>query len=212
MSNSDAELVARAQAGNLDAFDELVSIHQSRVYALARRILGNDDDAADAAQETFVRAWRSLRKFRRDSELATWLHRITVNLCISRKRRREPVLVPFDEDIALLRREAPAEPGPVQCLERAETALMLRQVIAAIPAHYRVLLVLREIEDRPFEEIARILGCSEQSARTRAFRARRMLRERMRPYLEDLPSPPGRGAGGPDLPSPPRRGAGGEVE
>jgi len=186
LSIPDADLVARAQAGSLEAFDKLVDMHQARVYALARRILCNDDDAADVQQETFIRAWRSIKGFRHNSEFATWLHRITVNLCISRKRRKIPVAVTFDEDIGIWEGEAPAELSPVQCMERTATAATLRQVMAAMPAHYRVLLVLREIEGRPFKEIAAILGCSEISAKTRASRARTMLRERMQPYLDEL--------------------------
>ncbi len=184
MTAPDQDLVARAQSGSLEAFDQLVSMHQARVYALARRILEDHEDAADVQQETFIRAWRSIRKFRQDSQFATWLHRITVNLCLSRKHRRacEPVSdVPFNEEIGV----SLTEPSAVKCLERTELAVMVRRVMAAIPAHYRVLLVLREIEGRPFEEIARILECSEESARVRAFRARQMLRERMQPYLGD---------------------------
>lgn len=190
MTGSDPDLVARAQSGSLEAFDQLVSIHQARVYALARRILEDHEDAADVQQETFIRAWRSIARFRRDSEFATWLHRIAVNLCLSRKKRkRQTTTVPFDEDIgprgATWEGEAPSEPSAVKLIERSELATQVRRVMQAIPAHYRVILVLREIEGRPFEEIARILECSEQSARVRAFRARQMLRERMQPYLGD---------------------------
>ncbi len=191
LNGSDQKLVEMAQAGDLRAFDELVARHQARVYALARRILGNAEDAADVQQETFVRAWKSLPKFRLDSELGTWLHRITVNLCLTRKRRKEPIsATEFNEDIRVgdggrtWEGEAPAEPSAVVTIERTEMMRAVRGVISLMPAHYRVVLVLRDIEDRPFAEIARILDCSEQSARVRATRARQMLRERMRPYLE----------------------------
>lgn len=185
MTGSDRDLGAKARNGDLRAFDELVWRHQARVYALARRILGDADDAADVQQDTFVRAWRSLRKFRLESEFRTWLHRIAVNLCLTRKRRRKPALdVPFDDDIRW-EGEASAEPSVVVCLEKAEIAVRVRRVMWAMPLHYRVLLVLREVEGRPFGEIARILGCSEQSARVRAAKARQMLRERIQPYLGD---------------------------
>ena len=182
MAKSDADLVELAQSGNLGAFDELMSIHQERVYALAYRMLSNSEDASDVQQETFVRAWKSIGKFRRDAELSTWLHRIAVNICLSMKKRREfTVSEPLFEDSIRLSHE----PCGVATLEATETAMALRKVMAAIPAHYRALLVLREIEGRRFEEVARILGCSEQSARTRASKARKLLRERMRPYLEE---------------------------
>ena len=181
LATSDRDLVSRAQAGDARAFDELVSIHQARVFALARRILGNDEDAADVQQETFIRAWRSLNRFRGDAGFATWLHRITVNLCLSRRQRRETAV----ED-SFFADSLSHSAGPVAdaTLERAELAAELRKVMAGMPAHFRVLIVLREIEGRPFGEIAQVLGCSEPSARTRACRARGMLRERMRPYLE----------------------------
>lgn len=182
LSKPDNELVALAQRGDLEAFDELVSLHQDRVFALAYRMLGNADDAGDIQQDTFVRAWRSLRKFRGNAAFPTWLHRITVNLCISQKRRRADVQMEPGWEAELTRAD---EPSAVACLEKAEAAVVVGKVLAALPAHYRVLVVLREMEERPFEEIAEILGCSIQSARVRASKARKLLRERMRPYLAE---------------------------
>ena len=124
---SDQDLVKRAREGDLQAFDELVSIHQARVYALARRILASDDDAADVQQETFVRAWRSLKGFRGDAGFATWLHRITVNLCLSRKRKHEAVL---DESYFTDSLLHSAEPSAATALERAELVADVRKVLA----------------------------------------------------------------------------------
>ena len=182
LSKSDEDLVALARGGSTGAFDELVALHQDRVFALAYRMLGNTEDAADAQQETFVRAWRSLRKFRQDAAFSTWLHRITVNACLSRKRKADrEITAVFDEDAV----GHSARSGAVACLEKTETAAVVRKVVDGMPAHYRALIVLREIEGRPFEEIAAILGCSVASARTRASKARKMLRDRMRPYFAE---------------------------
>ncbi|MDH7601705.1 MAG: sigma-70 family RNA polymerase sigma factor [Armatimonadota bacterium] len=189
MANLEADLVSRARSGDLSAFDELVSLHQDRVFALARRILGNDEDAADVQQETFIRAWRSLPKFRQESEFATWLHRITVNLCLTRKRSKREISA--DETLFVLGRMHSAQPTALDSLERAELLSEIRRALLALPVHYRVLIVLREMENRSFEEIAKLLGCSEGGARTRACRARQMLRQLMRPYLqtgEELPA------------------------
>lgn len=178
---SEQDLVARAQSGSVEAFDELMALHQARVYALARRMLGDRDDAADVQQETFVKAWRSLRGFRGDAEFSTWLHRIAVNLCLARKRRREVAVDgEFIED-----RVGEAGESPVACMQRAETAARFRQVLTGMPAHYRALIVLRVIEGRSYEEIAQLLRCSVESARSRAYQARNMLRERMRPFLAE---------------------------
>ena len=90
MTISDHELVSRARQGDKQAFDTLVGLHQDRVFALAYRMLGSAEDAADIQQEAFVKAWRSLGKFRGDASFGTWVHRIAVNLCLARKRRKQP--------------------------------------------------------------------------------------------------------------------------
>lgn len=182
MGISDTELVARAQSGDPNAFDGLINLHQDRVFALAYRMLGNAEDAADVQQETFVQAWKNMHRFRGDAALSTWLHRITVNICLSRRRRPEPVqLEPAVEE----RLSSSDQSNGVSCLINAETALMVRKVIAGLPPHYRALVVLREIEERSFEEVAQIIGCSPASARTRASKARKLLRERLLPYLSE---------------------------
>jgi len=173
-------LVELAKGGNAVAFEQLISIHQDRVYALAYRILGNPEDAADIQQETFIRAWQSLRRFRQEASFTTWLHRITVNLCLSMKRRKDYAPhEPWDEDLHS------SQSGAVACRERTEEVIALRTVLAAMPDHHRVLIVLRDMEGRSYDEIAGILGCSVESVRSRLCRARSLLRERMRPYLED---------------------------
>ena len=165
----------------MEAFDELVGLHQERVYALAYRILGNAEDASDVQQETFISAWKSIRRFRGESSFITWLHKITVNICLSRKRRKQPIaLEPYIEENLT----GTASNG-VACFESTETSIAVRKVLAAMPVHYRVLVVLKDIEGRSFEEIAEILKCSVSGARTRASRARQILRDRMQSYLAE---------------------------
>jgi RNA polymerase sigma-70 factor, ECF subfamily len=175
---TDLELVSEAQSGKLTAFDELVARHQERIFVLAYSILSSADDAADVQQETFVRAWRSLKSFRGQAAFTTWLHRIAVNLCLSRKRRRDLV----DEAVELDEQNQAGK----DCIESIETAIAVRKALSELPAHHRALLVLRELEGRPFEEIAGIVGGSVESVRTRLSRARKLLREKMRPYLEEV--------------------------
>ncbi|MCE5314725.1 MAG: sigma-70 family RNA polymerase sigma factor [Armatimonadota bacterium] len=177
MSISDIDFVERAKSGDCSAFDSLVGMHQERVFALAYRILGNADDAADVQQDTFLRAWRFLHKFRGGCLFSTWLYRITVNLCLSRKACKMPDAVPLDED-----QTASANAARVDALA---TSLTVRRALAEVPANHRALIVLREIEGRPFEEIAAILGCSVGSARVRSCKARNLLREKLRTYMED---------------------------
>lgn len=182
LHKAEADLVALAKRGDTRAFDELVAAHQERVFALAYRMLGNADDAADVQQETFVRAWHSLRRFRGESAFGTWLHRIVVNLCLSRRRRRQPVAL---EDYMQDSLRSAVDDAAVACVERVETAQVVRWAVADLPAHYRVLIVLRDMEERPFDEIADILGCTVASARTRSSRARNLLRERLKPYIAE---------------------------
>jgi RNA polymerase sigma-70 factor, ECF subfamily len=178
LPESDRELIGLAQTGNREAFDGLVAMHQERVFNLAFRILENRDDAADVQQETFLNAWRALGKFRGQASFATWLHRITVNLCLSRKRRRDWDEISYSDDMP------PDQAGP-DCAERADTAIIVRKALMGLPSHHRAFIVLREVEERPFDEIAQIMGCSVQSACVRASRARKFLRERLAPQLAE---------------------------
>jgi RNA polymerase sigma-70 factor (ECF subfamily) len=170
--------VTKAKAGDADAFDCLVSMHQKRVFAFAYRMLANREDAADIVQETFVRAWRSLGKFRMDAGFSTWICKIAVNLCISFRRRSKPKVVPFDDELI-------DHSETAACDDRVATAVVVRSAIASLGAHYRALIILREIEGRSFEDISEILGCSVGSARSRCCRARQMLRDKLRVCLKE---------------------------
>ena len=176
LSESDRELIELAQVGNREAFDRLVAMHQERVFNLAFRILASREDAADVQQETFLNAWRSMGKFRGQAAFATWLHRITVNLCLSRKRRRDWSEISYSDDM-------PQDQAGPDCAERADTAIIVRRTLMALPSHHRAFIVLREVEERSFEEIAQIMGCSVESARVRAGRARLIMRARLAPLL-----------------------------
>jgi RNA polymerase sigma-70 factor (ECF subfamily) len=178
LSESDSELIERALAGSREAFDGLVALHQDRVFKLAYRILGNREDAADVQQETFLNAWRSLGRFRGEASFATWLHRITVNLCLCRKRRKNWNEAAYSDDVL-------SDEVDTRCADRSDTALVVRKTLMGLPKHYRAFIVLREIEERSFDEIAQVMGCSVQSARMRASKARKILRERLAPLLSE---------------------------
>lgn len=182
MGVSDEELVARARAGDVGAFDELVARHQERVYALAYRVLGDAEDAADIQQESFVRAWTSLSRFRGDAAFSTWLHRITLNLCLTRKKRKPAASAEILD-------EEHGYPGGLEdhgCRDALVDALAVRQILSEIPARHRSLLVLREIEGRSVAEIAEMLGGSEGAVRKHLWRARKLFRARAeRVFRED---------------------------
>jgi RNA polymerase sigma-70 factor (ECF subfamily) len=184
LSDPETSLIASAKAGDIKAFDALVELHQRQVFALAYRMLGNKDDADDVQQETFVRAWRKIGQFRGGSAFATWLHRIAANLCLSRRRRVNHCAL----DTAIeneLDRWTEESNGFAATLVKSETAAQLQKALAGLPGQYRIFLVLRHMEERSFEEIAEIVGCSVASAWTRTSKARRLLRERMGTYLAE---------------------------
>jgi RNA polymerase sigma-70 factor (ECF subfamily) len=178
---SDEELVSGARSGKVGAFDELMSRHQERVFALAYRIMGNAEDAADVQQEAFVRAWTSLPRFRGDSAFATWIHRITVNLCLSRKRRKSSSMAVEELD----ENQSYKSGSQGDCQDSAVDALAVRQLLSTIPPNQRTLLVLRDIEGRSISEIAEVLGGSAGSIRKNLWRARKLFREKARPMFEE---------------------------
>ena len=167
---SDEDLVRRCRAGETEAFTTLVQRHEARVYNVCLRIVGRPEEARDAAQEALIACWRRLDQFRGDSLFTTWLHRITVNSCydLLRKRRRQPMLhLAAVDDRAL-------EPGPPlpdhadQIASSAEVAEALRRV----PDEFRAALVLADVEDLPYAEIAAILDVAVGTVKSRVHRGR----------------------------------------
>ncbi len=173
-------LVARAKAGERWAFDELVRATYADVYALAFRLTSDVDDACDVVQDSYLRAYRSLRSFRGDAAFTTWMYRITANcaatLLVRRSRARHE---PLDEDSVLADQRADNDPEAMAgvSLERDRVSLALQ----ALPARLRAVVVLRDLYDLPHAAIADELGISETAAKVRLHRARRKLRERLYP-------------------------------
>lgn len=178
-------LVRQAQAGNKKAFEELVIIYQEKVYTLSYYLAGNHSDAQDLAQEVFLRAYSSLRSFRLEADLGTWLHRITVNTWSNMRRGRDQALSLDDpvqtEDGKMERPLADGDPtsDPAVALEEKEVQVMVQQAIRSLPEEYRTVLVLREMEGYTYEEIAGIMGCSLGTVKSRLNRARRALKEKI---------------------------------
>lgn len=189
----DSLLVRRVRAGDLSAFEILVRRYERRVYSLAIRYCGDREDARDLTQETFVRAFRALDSFRGDAAFSTWLHRIAVNVCLDElRRRRTRPQVHLDEplqtdDGAAERQVAAGDPGPQQHVEQRELGEVIRREIAALPAEYAAVVVLRDLQDLSYEEIAQALGISLGTVKSRLHRGRAALRARFE-ALELFPS------------------------
>lgn len=165
----DAALLRAHVAGNGEAFGELVRRHRDRMWAVAIRTLGDREDAADAVQDALVSAYRSAHRFRGESAVTTWLHRIVVNACLDRARRRQarPTVPLPDTDAALARA---AEP-PVD----SDTALVVHAALARLPAEQRIALVLLDMQGYSVAEIAELLGVPEGTVKSRCARARARL-------------------------------------
>jgi RNA polymerase sigma-70 factor (ECF subfamily) len=166
---ADPILVRRFLDGDVAAFEALVRRHEGKVYAVCLRILGDADEAADAAQDTFLTVLRKLDQFRGDAAFTTWLHRIAVNACydVLRAKRRRPVLHLASDDPR-------PEPGPPQP-DHADDVAGSRDAAAAltrIPEEFRVALVLADVEDLPYEEIARVLDVPVGTVKSRVHRGR----------------------------------------
>jgi len=171
-----AELIAAAQQGDREAFDELVRQTFVDTFTLACRLTGNEEDARDVVQDAYLRAWRAIGKFRGEAQFSTWMYRITANASATHMRKRQRHRTERLDDVAEpVDMRADAEPANV-----VESADALGRVAAAIddlPGKLRTVVVLKDVYDLPHEAIAEELGISVAAAKVRLHRARRRLRD-----------------------------------
>ncbi|MCC6484460.1 MAG: sigma-70 family RNA polymerase sigma factor [Armatimonadetes bacterium] len=195
--SDEKQLIERARAGDLDAYGLLYDEYGSGVYNLVLRMLGNAEDAEDVRQEVFLKAHRSLKGFKGEARFSTWLYRIATNVCLDEIRRRKPAasIEQMGEDGSWEPVKDSSEGHPEQELGRKLSQEAVQAALSKVAPHYRVLIVLRHLEDRSYEEIAAIVGCSVNSLNVRLHRAREAFRKALTPYLSedshgDLPSGP----------------------
>jgi RNA polymerase sigma-70 factor (ECF subfamily) len=172
----DRALVGLCLSGRRDAFDVIVERHRRQVYQLCYRHVGNHEDAADLAQDAFIRAFKGLKGFKGESSLATWLYRIAVNVCLNRLALKTPRIEPLEPTERVdLRAERPDV-----ALLRGERAAEVRAAIRQLPPKQRATLILRVYHDLPHEEIAGILGSSVGAAKANLFHALANLKKLLR--------------------------------
>jgi RNA polymerase sigma-70 factor (ECF subfamily) len=180
----ERSLIAKILAGDRAAFGQLVERYQQRVYNTVYRVLHNAEDAADATQEVFLNVYQALGSFKGDSEFFTWLYRIAFNTAISHKRRRKPTRS-IDGDgsqtISLEPADKSVDVAPDAAQERREDEQTLMNAIAQLSIEHRIILVLKDIEGRKYEEIAEISGIPVGTVRSRLHRARLELRMLLNP-------------------------------
>ena len=183
----DAELISTFMAGDKTAFDDLVIRHKDRIFNLCYRFLGDYQDANDTAQDVFINAYKALKRFRAESSFSTWIYRIAINTCKNRIKSREfrnrkqtksldnprtadnnPSAEIVDESLS-----------PMAKLEKKERSMLIQKAIDSLPKGKKVMVVLRDIEGLPYDEIARITGFSLGTVKSRIARARSDLREKL---------------------------------
>ena len=190
----EADLLERARNGDLDAFDGLVALHQTKIYHLCLWMIGDAEDAADAAQTTFVRAFRALPKFRGEAKIGTWLHRIAANVALDVCNRRKRAPRPFSQMVAdddeggenPIERVADTTSAtdPAERLARRERQGIVRAALSRLPPNHRAVITLFDIEGRSYEEASAILGVPMGTVKSRLNRARDALRRELEPHRE----------------------------
>lgn len=176
----DQALVRAAKAGDMQAFEELVARHRDKIYARAFSMMRNEDEAVDLSQEAWVKGWQKLSQFQGESSFATWMTRITINLCLDRlrklKKQRAESIQEMDEESGGVERQMPAMlVNPTERLERSELRARIDAALAQLSYEHRTVLVLHEFEEMEYKEIARTMECSIGTVMSRLFYARRKM-------------------------------------
>lgn len=175
MAALEQQWIQAARRGDQDAFASLVRAYEKRVFALTRRMCRNPEDAAEAAQEAFLAAWQGLPSFRGEAEFSTWLYRLASNACVDLLRREGRRQAPASLDDEALNLPDPA-PSPQEAAEQGELRRQIEAGLAALPEEYRQVLLLREIHQLRYEEIAAVLKLDIGTVKSRISRGRKRLR------------------------------------
>ncbi|MBI3785391.1 MAG: sigma-70 family RNA polymerase sigma factor [Deltaproteobacteria bacterium] len=184
VATNDTDLLQGLRNGDSEAYERLIRSHGSAMLAVARRLLRNEDDAHDVLQEAFLQAFRNIDRFREDARLSTWLHRIVVNAALMRLRSasRRPeqslddLLPRFDSEGHHASSIDELPMGIEAAFEQREIRTKIRECVERLPEQYRAAIVLRDFEELSTEEVATILGVTENAVKIRLHRARQALR------------------------------------
>ncbi len=179
---SDLECVRRLHRGEVEIFEVLVRRYQKTIFNLVYRVLGDYQEAAEISQEVFLSAYRSIRQFRGDASLSTWLHRIALNHASTRRKsmaswRKRTVPIEVADPVSDHR----LEPG--QAMEQKETQQRVQKALNSLEPHDAMIILLRDMQDVPYDEVAQILDIPLGTVKSRLHRARQALKLRLAPYL-----------------------------
>lgn len=185
MNLTESELIQKSQAGDMDAFEQLILRYEKRIYAIAYKYMGNHEDASDMAQEALIKAYQSMNSFRGEAAFGTWLGKITANRCLDELRKRKHMQMTSLDDAIELEEgsvqkelECPKATPEEHAIEQ-ETAGYIQNLIDELKEEYRLAIILRELEGHSYEEIAEMLSCSLGTVKSRISRARQYLKERI---------------------------------
>ncbi|HUR37538.1 MAG TPA: RNA polymerase sigma factor [Terriglobales bacterium] len=189
-TGQELALVTAAREGDMQAFEQLIQKYDRNVFRIAQHITQNREDAEDVVQDAFLKAYQNLNKFQGNSKFYTWLVRIAVNEALMRLRKRKAdKTVSMDEDVetedgSMPREVADWSPNPEQLFGQSELGDILGKTIQGLPASFRTVFVLRDVEGMSTEETAEMLGLSVPAVKSRLLRARLQLRERLNRYFK----------------------------
>lgn len=185
MATSDEHMVERALSGDPEAFGEIVRRWERRIFALAFGMLGREEDARDATQETFLAAFRNLRGFRGEAKVSSWLHRIAINQCITRQRRakvRGETALEDESEKNAAAFALPMEASPARTAEQVERSAAVRRAVCALPADLRQVVIMKEFEELTFQEISDALTLPLSTVKSRLYTALRQLEMRLQKF------------------------------
>ncbi len=186
-AHEDAGLVQRAKAGDRKAFEELVLRYQDRIYTVTVRVLGNRDDALEASQETFLKAYRALQRFDGRSAFYTWLFRIAVNSARSHRRkvrRRNELPMEYNQEGERWEPRDDGSERPLQRVLQRERQAVVQKALAELDREASTIIVLKDIQGLRYEEMAEVLDCPLGSVKSKLFRARQKLRKKLEGYID----------------------------
>jgi RNA polymerase sigma-70 factor, ECF subfamily len=190
---SELDLVKRCQVGDTEAFDGLVARYRTRVFSMIYNMVHSEQDAWDLAQDSFVKAWKSIKRFRGRSSFYTWLYRIVMNVTIDWVRKKQVKPTAEFDDATQLKQIDPASKTvpkadalPYETMERSEIRERIDQAIAQLSPEHRAVILMKEIEEMQYHEIAEALGCSIGTVMSRLFYARKKLQNLLRDVYENI--------------------------
>ncbi len=190
MNDLDSALIKKCKNGDIQAFESLINAYQKKAYNIALRIMANEEDAKDMAQEAFIRIYKSIMNFREESSFSTWIYRIVTNVCLDEVRKRKnSATISIDAAISIDGIETKYElccdkETPEDIYEKTEKKEIILGAINELSEEYKGAIVLRDIEGFSYEEIATIMNCSIGTVKSRINRARNILKDKLHNRLE----------------------------